>query len=173
MYVLVSEDEYNQAIENLIPLEGLHPNEYSLCEEGDFKVYMGNGGYVSSITTHETRDEQAKAAQGLANFYGSDICHVEGNILVFEPDASKKYAQKKIDGLKYAVSTMTPEEYLDMGEYHIRQFLRTTEIFVHTYSEFEETPDEFIQSADRFVIETLHGEENRRFVVTCTMVLHD
>lgn len=173
MYVLVTEEEYRQAQENCIDPANLFPDDSSLSVEPDFEYWVGRNGYISSRDVNVSEKDQAEAAQRLANFYGNDICHVEKNILVFEPDASQRYAKKKINLIKNLVTDMTPEEYLDLGEDNLRAAIQTRDALVHTYSEFDEAEDEFTQSADRFVIETLKHWESRRFIVTATLCCHE
>lgn len=171
IYVLIENDDYWQAVEDGELISGLGPSKLSLLEEEDFHAHFG-GGYVSSTKFHNTEENRAEAAMEIARFFGDEICHVDGSILMFKPDAPIKLAEKQLARVRKLLDGMTAEKYLKDGGYLLRTAMRADTIFVHTYGYGVEPDDCFVQSADRFITETLQHWEARRFVVTQTVFCH-
>lgn len=163
MYILVP---YN-------PDEELDINEVFdesyLYKEADFITAFGNEGYVSSKEIHNTKEKRISAAEEIIRYFGEDICHLENDTVVFEKDVSLKYAEKKIKRVNDVLKDMTPEKYVNGGEFKLIDTIMNHFIYIHAWNLGS---DEFIQSADSFVIHTLNYEDIRKFWVVQTWFCH-
>lgn len=145
-------------------------NEDYLYQEADFVATFGSEGYVSSKEIHDTREKRISAAEEIIRYFGENICYLEDDTLVFEKDASLKYAEKKIKGVNDVLKDMTPEKYINGGEFELRNAIRSYFIYIHAWNLGS---DEFIQSADSFVTHTLNYEDMRKFYVVQTWFCHN
>ena len=163
MYILVP---YN-------PDEELDVNdvfdEHYLYTEGDFVAEFGFEGYVSSKEIHDTKEKRSSVAEKIIRYFGKDICHLEDDTVVFEKDVSLKYAEKKIKKINDLMKEMTSEKYVEDGEFRLIDAIRTMSMYIHAWNTGY---DEFIQSADSFVIDTLNYNDDCKFWVAQTWFCH-
>jgi len=179
MYVLMSEEDFNEAMHLDETIETLGPDEDDLANSRDFGHYAS---YVSSVDCYETLKERIEVANEVANYLNRNgtiaVINKEG-VICLRPDAGIKYAKGQLKQIRETIEDMTPEEYADVGEYLLRKAIRDQGIFAYpiNYTDDSMPVGEYLQTMDAFIRNLYFGraEKNKKeyhFVVTQTMWLH-
>ena len=180
MYVLMTEEDFNNATSGGEEVKYLGPDEDSLANSSDFCYHAS---YVSSIDVCDTLQERIEAADAVTRYLNGcapGIASVDNNgVICLTADSGLKYAQGKLDLLKKHLSDMTPEKYANGDEYKLRMAIRNQDIFAYPFAyEYETMPvGEYLQTVDAFIHNLYYGKadknkEEYRFVVTRIMWLH-
>ena len=159
LYIVMTDLDYQTAVEDGENIKCLGPNPVDLYDEGDFCEAFGRTGIVSDCEFHDTVKKQLKAAEEIARFYGSDICYThEDGTLEFYLTAAKQYAKNKLEKISSFLSDMTEAEYLDTGAYTLRTMIKTNACFVHPYLysiESDITDPSYTMSMDDWMLDSL------------------
>ena len=175
MYVLMTEEDFREAIEDGEDINDLGPDEDILYNEADFIGSFGNEGFVSSTDINDDKMKRREAAESIIHYLGKDVCDFETrkpdcDVLVFSEDGLRRYAEKELKHIRMLLDSMTPEKYLDFGSYKLKTAIFTDEMFVHPYGDHAD--GEFTQSIDYFITGILSKSESRKFVIPQILWLH-
>ena len=169
MYCLMTEEDFNNAIENGETCENLAPSEFSVTEDDDFSYYVD---YISSTEVHETKEERVEAAENIAHYLGNFARVDESGVLEIPVDGKKKFATEKLKNVKKLVEDMTAEDFCGMGEYLLRQEIRNEGIFAYPLGE-NMSVGCYIHPMDTFIYDLPSSlDKPLRLVVIQTMWLH-
>lgn len=159
MYIIMTDKDYQKAINDGEKIEDLGPDFLGLCEESDFHVSFGKEGVVSSCDYHDTAKKQWAAAEELVRFYGTDICYTkEDGSLNFYTNAAEQYAKNKMEELSSRLRDMSKKDYLDTGAYILRTMIKTNACFVHPYLysiKSDITDPSYTMSMDDWMLDSL------------------
>ena len=155
MYVLMLKEDY----ENDDLITG--PSEYGLYEKADFTVRFGNEAGIQSRNINKEKEDRIRAAKDFVHLIGNDICYVDGDAVKFRENAKEIFAQRQLKKLRDVIDNMTPDSFLNNGEWEIRNILRNMYWHVHPYG--ENCQGEYPQAPKDFIVN--HMENGKSYII--------
>ena len=168
MYCLVTEEDFNNAIENGETYEDLAPSGLTIMAEYDFSHYSD---YISSTEIHKTEKGKIEAAKDIAHYLGNFVHVDKSGVLEIPVDGQEKFVTRKLENIKKLITDMTTEEFCNMGEYRIRQAVHNEGILAFPFGD-DMPVGGYLQTMDAFMYNLPKLDKPLRLVVIQTMWLH-